>query len=97
MNSAARTKVTQQLYGDGTPIPDKYLEHLAKITDDIRVLHRWERGDVLVYDNVVAQHGRQPWGGEQSDRIVLASLFDGPSVPGAYSEADWAQVVQALD
>ncbi|KAJ5737095.1 uncharacterized protein N7483_002220 [Penicillium malachiteum] len=95
MNSAQKN-VTQQLFGDGTPIPEKYLAHLAKITDEIRVLHRWEEGDVLVYDNVIAQHGRQPWEGHQSDRVVLASLFDGESVPGAYGFGDWAQVVPAL-
>ena len=95
--SAARNKVTQQLYGDGSEIPEQYLEHLSKITDDIRVLHKWQRGDVLVYDNIIAQHGREPWQGEQGDRVIQASLYDGPSVPGAYTDADWAQVVQALD
>ncbi|KIV97664.1 hypothetical protein PV10_01381 [Exophiala mesophila] len=93
----ARKKAVEQLYGDGTTIPVKYLEALAKITDEIRVLHKWQRGDVLVYDNIIAQHGRQPWGGEQSSRVVLASLFDGHKVPGAYSSDDWAQVVQAID
>lgn len=91
-----RKNVTTQLYGDGTPIPEEYIKKLADITDEIRVLHKWERGDVLVYDNVIAQHGRQPWKGEQEDRVVLASLWDG-FVPGKYegSEGDWAQVVQA--
>ncbi|KAJ5709735.1 hypothetical protein N7493_010026 [Penicillium malachiteum] len=93
---SAQKNVTQQLFGDGTPIPEKYLAHLAKITDEIRVLHRWEEGDVLVYDNVIAQHGRQPWEGDQSERVVLASLFDGESVPGPYGFGDWAQVVPAL-
>ncbi|OCK72780.1 Clavaminate synthase-like protein [Lepidopterella palustris CBS 459.81] len=97
VNTGARKNVTQQLFGDGTPIPEKFLAHLAKITDEIRVLHKWQQGDVLVYDNIIAQHGRQPWEGEQSDRVVLASLFDGDSVPGAYGIGDWAQVVQALD
>ena len=46
---------------------------------------------------VVAQHGREPWEGEQTDRVVLASLFDGPFVPGAYGFGDWTQVAQALD
>ncbi|KAE8142880.1 hypothetical protein BDV38DRAFT_293362 [Aspergillus pseudotamarii] len=92
-----RKNVTHQLYGDGTPIPEKYLAHLAKITDEIRVLHRWQEGDVLVFDNIIAQHGREPWEGEQTDRVVLASLFDGPFVPGAYGFGNWAQVVQALD
>ncbi|TID27791.1 Clavaminate synthase-like protein [Venturia nashicola] len=94
--NGARKNPTLQLFGDGTSIPEKYLAHLAKITDEIRVLHKWEKGDVLVYDNVIAQHGRQPWEGEQEDRVVLASLFDG-EIPGAYGEGDWAQIVQALD
>ncbi|CCF37237.1 taurine catabolism dioxygenase TauD [Colletotrichum higginsianum] len=93
----SRKEVTRQLYGDGSPIPDKYLEHLAKITDEITVLHKWKQGDVFVYDNIIAQHGRHPWEGKQSDRVVLASLFDGHRIPGAYGDADWAQVVQALD
>lgn len=76
-NSVGRNKVTQQLYGDGSVIPYKYLAHLAKITGEIRVLHKWQAGDVLVYDNVVAQHEREPWEGEQSDRVVLASLLMG--------------------
>ena len=97
VDSAARKNVTSQLFGDGTPIAEKYLAHLSKITDEIKVLHKWERGDVLVYDNIIAQHGRQPWEGEQADRIVMASLFDGANVPGPYGGQDWARVVQALD
>ncbi|KAI0011333.1 Clavaminate synthase-like protein [Xylariaceae sp. FL0662B] len=97
INTGARKNITQQLFGDGTPIPEKYLAHLAKITDEISVLHKWERGDVLVFDNIIAQHGRHPWEGEQSDRVIMASLFDGDHVPGAYTSDDWAQVVQALD
>ncbi|KAJ2977383.1 hypothetical protein NQ176_g4404 [Zarea fungicola] len=95
--SGSRKNVAEQLFGDGTPIPDKYLAHLAKITDEIRVLHKWRQGDVLVYDNIIAQHGREPWEGEQSDRVILASLFDGENLPGPYGFADWAKVVQASD
>jgi alpha-ketoglutarate-dependent taurine dioxygenase len=61
------------------------------------VLHRWQPGDVLVFDNIIAQHGRQPWEGEQSDRVVLVSLFDGDTVAGTYGSEEWAQVVQAHD
>lgn len=73
------------------------MKKLADITDEIRVLHTWQQGDVLVYDNVIAQHGRQPWEGEQGDRVILASLWDGDAVPGQYkgSRGSWAQVVQA--
>jgi alpha-ketoglutarate-dependent taurine dioxygenase len=95
--NSGKRNVTQQLYGDGTPIPKEYLKKLADITDEIRVLHKWQQGDVLVYDNVISQHGRQPWAGKQEDRVILASLWDGDAVPGQYegSKDDWAQVVQA--
>lgn len=83
----------QQLYGDGSVIQDEYLAKLASITDDLRVLHSWHRGDVLVFDNTIAQHGRQPWVGEQEDRVIMASLWDG-ELPGAYNGEEWAQVVQ---
>jgi alpha-ketoglutarate-dependent taurine dioxygenase len=92
----ADRRVTQ-MYGDGTTIPDHFLAHLAQITDQIRVLHKWEQGDVLVFDNIIAQHGREPWEGEQSDRVVLASLFDGDNLPGGYGPEDWAQVVPIVD
>ncbi|KAA8645775.1 hypothetical protein EYZ11_005157 [Aspergillus tanneri] len=94
--NGARKNVARQMYGDGTEIPERYLETLARITDEIRVLHRWQEGDVLVFDNVVAQHGREPWRGSQKDRIVMASLFDG-DVPGGYGFGDWAKVVPALE
>ncbi|KAK5686471.1 hypothetical protein LTS10_002589 [Elasticomyces elasticus] len=86
-----------QTFGDGTPVPGDVLKRVAEITDEIKVLHKWQEGDVLVYDNVIAQHGRQPWVGEQGDRLVLASLFDGERLPGPYSDADWAQVVPARE
>lgn len=85
-----------QTYGDGEPIPEEYIKRLAEITDEITVLHKWQEGDLLVYDNVITQHGRHPWKGEQSDRVVYASLFDGEA-PGAYGPQSWAKSIKALD
>ncbi|KAL4983841.1 hypothetical protein BDW68DRAFT_190988 [Aspergillus falconensis] len=78
-SSAGRKNVAVQTFRDGTPIPEEYLATSARITDEIRVLHRWQEGEVLVLDNAIAQHGREPWEGEKGDRVVLASLFDGES------------------
>ncbi|KPI44163.1 Clavaminate synthase-like protein [Cyphellophora attinorum] len=96
LTAQARKNAVSQVYGDGSPIPEVYLQKLSEITDEIRVLHKWQQGDVLVYDNVIAQHGRQPWGGEQEDRVVLASLFDG-TVPGPFGSQDWEKLVQAAE
>lgn len=93
----ARGQSMRQRYGDGTIIPDRYLARLAEISDELRVMHSWERGDVLLFDNLAAQHGRQPWNGELGDRVILASLWDGPKERLAYSDDEWAQIVTALD
>jgi len=80
--STTRKAVTQQTFGDGTTIPEEYLKVLADISDEIRVLHKWQVGDVLVYDNVVAQHGRQPWEGKSNVNCceeMLALTFDSSS------------------
>ena len=67
-----------------------------EIDQSANLIEKLKYDKATLFDNVIAQHGRQPWGGEQADRVVLASLFDG-QVPGAYCDEDWAQVVQALD
>jgi alpha-ketoglutarate-dependent taurine dioxygenase len=95
-----RSNVTTQLFGDGSEIPEEWLEGLFGITERIRVLHRWEEGDVLVLDNEIAQHGREPWVGEQGDRVVYASLWDAEDVPGRYiyegaQTEGWEGVVRA--
>ncbi|OKL61421.1 hypothetical protein UA08_03687 [Talaromyces atroroseus] len=87
--------VRDTTYGDGSAIPERYLDVLLRVTEETRVLHKWQRGDVLVYDNRIAQHGREPWEGKQEDRQVFASLWDG-ELPGAYGTAAFAQVVPAL-
>lgn len=43
--------VEQTTYGDGSAIPERYLDVLLRVTLETRVLHKWEEGDVLVYDN----------------------------------------------
>lgn len=43
--------VARTTYGDGSAIPEKYLDVLLRVTLETRVLHKWQQGDVLVYDN----------------------------------------------
>ncbi|BGP20132.1 hypothetical protein JCM10213_000784 [Rhodosporidiobolus nylandii] len=63
-------------YGDGTPIPTHHLKKLIATVVGLQVRVKWQKGDVLLMDNHLVQHAREPWEG---DRRVLASLWDGPS------------------
>jgi hypothetical protein len=64
---AFRLNVT---YGDGEPIEREALEHIRAVLRAQTVPHRWERGDVVVLDNLLAAHGRLPFTGDR--KIALA-------------------------
>ncbi|KAF8912284.1 hypothetical protein CPB85DRAFT_1508865, partial [Mucidula mucida] len=65
-------------YGDGGAIPVEWMEIADRIVHETRALVKWEKGDVVFFDNHAVQHAREPWTGE---RKVLASLWDGEKFP----------------
>ncbi len=65
-------------YGDGTPIEESTLETVRRALAEEEVTFSWERGDLLIVDNMLVHHGRRPFEGE---RRVLVS-FDGKGQGG---------------
>ncbi|KAF8886271.1 hypothetical protein CPB85DRAFT_1566841 [Mucidula mucida] len=59
-------------------IPVEWMEIADRIVHETRALVKWEKGDVVFFDNHAVQHAREPWTGE---RKVLASLWDGEKFP----------------
>ena len=69
---------------DGSPIPD---EHMQTILDDyarLEVSFPWQKGDVVLVDNVLVAHGRNPFRGK---RKILVALGDMASYDQAGSRA----------
>lgn len=60
-------------YGDGTPIEPEVLDHLRQAYTESMVMFPWQKGDVLILDNVLAVHARQPY---QGFRRVLVAMGD---------------------
>jgi alpha-ketoglutarate-dependent taurine dioxygenase len=58
-------------FGDGSPLPEADLEHIREVMRAEERVFEWRAGDVLVCDNLLVAHGRQPYEGE---RRVLVSL-----------------------
>ncbi|MEW1653834.1 MULTISPECIES: TauD/TfdA family dioxygenase [unclassified Streptomyces] len=77
LSAALRTQFTEPdlplntYYGDGQPIPDEVLDHLRAAYAAEQVAVEWQAGDVLLVDNLLAAHGRQPYTG---DRLVAVAM-----------------------
>ncbi|KAF8400947.1 hypothetical protein HHK36_014250 [Tetracentron sinense] len=58
-------------FGDGTPLPSNIINECRKILDEECVAIPWQKGDVLLLDNLAVLHSRRP---SNPPRRILASL-----------------------
>lgn len=57
-------------YGDGTPIEDSVMAQIQAVYAQAAVSFPWQAGDILMLDNMLAAHSRNPFIG--SRKIVVA-------------------------
>lgn len=71
-------------YGTGAPIPDEVIASVRAAYDSATVSFPWAAGDLLVLDNMLVAHGRNPYSGPR--RILVAmggpQRDRGVSLPG---------------
>jgi alpha-ketoglutarate-dependent taurine dioxygenase len=60
-------------YGDGSPIAEETLEEIRAAYRECAVTFPWQRGDVLLVNNLLTAHGRNPY---QGARRVLVAMAD---------------------
>jgi alpha-ketoglutarate-dependent taurine dioxygenase len=63
---------TNTYYGDGGQIPADVLDHLRDRYRAASVRFDWEQDDVLVVDNMLAAHGREPYEGPRRIAVAMA-------------------------
>jgi hypothetical protein len=59
-------------YGDGTPIEPDVLDEVRAAYRAEAVRFDWRTGDLLVLDNVLVAHGRDPFEGPREVVVALA-------------------------
>lgn len=60
------------LYGDGCEIPGADLQAVREAYESAKVVFPWSAGDLLVLDNILMLHGRQPFEGERCVLVAMA-------------------------
>lgn len=59
-------------YGDHTAIESEITDHLREAYRKAVIVFPWERGDVLLIDNMLTAHGRRPFSGERRIFVGMA-------------------------
>jgi alpha-ketoglutarate-dependent taurine dioxygenase len=63
---------TNTLFGDGSPIGAETIEELRSLYARASVRRPWERGDVLLIDNMLSAHARAAFKGKRKIVVVMA-------------------------
>jgi alpha-ketoglutarate-dependent taurine dioxygenase len=62
-------------YGDGQPIEDAVLAEIRALYDASAVRFTWQRGDVLLLDNILVSHGRDPFVGQRRILVAMSEVI----------------------
>lgn len=73
--SEAPHLLDQTFHGDGTPVADEDVVQIFDILAEETVPVQWQRGDVIILDNILVSHGRTRFSG---DRKILTALIRTP-------------------
>jgi len=62
-------------YGDGTPIEESVMEEIEAIYQDSQISFSWQKGDLLMLDNMLTAHSRNPYVGSRRIVVAMADLI----------------------
>ncbi|WP_206499474.1 TauD/TfdA family dioxygenase, partial [Pseudomonas aeruginosa] len=65
----------QTYYGDGSPIEAQTLATIRSAIDRETRRFDWRVGDVLILDNMLAQHGREPFRGPRRILTIMSTPY----------------------
>ncbi|BCL83208.1 syrP protein [Ktedonobacteria bacterium brp13] len=61
-------------YGDGTPIEDSVVAEISELYDQQAVRFQWQAGDVIILDNMMVAHARDPFAGSRKILVAMAEV-----------------------
>jgi hypothetical protein len=75
-------------YGDGEPIEAEALAEIRSVLDQQRIVFPWLSGDVLMLDNMLTAHARDPFQGARKVVVAMAQSYSEPKT-GERKAAFW--------
>ena len=62
-------------YGDGSPIEDAVMEAISKTYAELEVSFPWQQGDILMLDNMLTAHARNPFQGARKIYVSMGNML----------------------
>lgn len=62
-------------YGDGEPLEDSVVALISALYEECAVRFQWQHGDVVMLDNMLAAHARDPFEGSRSMAVAMGDLY----------------------
>jgi alpha-ketoglutarate-dependent taurine dioxygenase len=62
-------------YGDGTAIESSVLDEIRGVYREAAVSFPWQEGDIMMLDNFLTMHGREPFVGPRKIVVAMAELY----------------------
>jgi alpha-ketoglutarate-dependent taurine dioxygenase len=63
-------------FGDGSPIDDAVAQAVGSLYWEVAVQFRWQEGDVLMLDNMLTAHARNPYVGERRIAVAMGDMVN---------------------
>jgi alpha-ketoglutarate-dependent taurine dioxygenase len=61
-------------YGDGTPIEDSVVAEISGVYEELAVRFQWQAGDIIMLDNMMVAHSRDPFEGTRKILVAMAEI-----------------------
>ena len=68
-------------YGDGSPIPDETMQHLGEVFEKVAVRFKWQKGDMIMLDNMLVTHARDTFEGPRHIVVAMGQMISADELP----------------
>ncbi|HWD31775.1 MAG TPA: amino acid adenylation domain-containing protein [Pseudomonas sp.] len=84
-------------YGDGTPIEDEVMQLIGDLYEECAVRFDWRKGDVILLDNMLAAHARDPFEGPRKIVVAMGEMIERRSLEAAQPALHGETITQEAD
>ncbi|AJQ95478.1 non-ribosomal peptide synthetase [Gynuella sunshinyii] len=73
-------------YGDGEPLEQSTVDLISELYESCAVRFQWQPGDVVMVDNMLVAHARDPFKGERKMAVAMGDLYQHSDLPAVDGE-----------